>query len=386
MKNEIVIPKEFKRIKKMSSLVLINFFIIILLITGCGGLKNNGGSKTEIPTLTFTITPQPTNTPSLQAALVSETLAPPVYPSLLDAIPIDITQMSVQISTVKPVSEEYLYQDAQVTLKLDSWNGVVFLNLDDITDNNAQNSDFLIYINTGSMGTTFEIYPTNYARNYYSDNATMDYASCVNDFPKTSAQEAAQYEKYPPIDVMIDSGNAYCILTNEGRMAVVNMVIPSNFNYSDDQGNLNMLLVVTVYNRIVTELFVPAPTATTGPSPTPTNRYSERNISDPDQIKKLDDAIQAFIDAISIGDKAAIANMVNYPIYVRLTDTLEVIQINTPSDFVIYFDKIIPEIRVLEIAKTTIESNVHSYPGAILLEYKDGAIAFSDNGLIEDIY
>jgi hypothetical protein len=185
---------------------------------------------------------------------------------------------------------------------------------------------------------------------------------------------------------MIETGNAYCILTNEGRMAVVNLVIPSSLNYQDDQGNFSLPLQVTVYSRIVTELFVPAPTQTVGPSPTATNRYSERNISDPDQIKMLDESIQAFIDAIAIGDKEAIANMVIYPIYFRDPTTWELIKINNQTEFISIYDKIFPDDYVAEISIATIENNVHSYPGIIAFELKFGEIDFADDGKIKYLY
>lgn len=383
MKNDIVFPKANKYIRKIVPFILTSMFLLILLITGCDGFKQTNISITETPTLTFTISPQPTITISHPTSTVQILTSTPPFQLFLDPITIKVTQMPVQISMGKPVGYMYLYQKAHVTLKLDSFNGVVFLNLDNISDTNQQNSDFLIYVDTGSMGTTFEINPTNFARYFYSDKTTMDYTSCVESFPKTSADWLVHTNKYPVLVRMIETGKEYCILTNEGRMAIVNMV--SDSNSIDDQGNLNIKLVVTVYKRIVSELFIPAPTQTTGPSPTPTNRYSERGISDPNQIQMLNDSIQAFIDAIAIGDKSAIANMLVFPIYVRIPASREIIQINTQKDFITNFEKIFPNDFSYEFSNTTIENNVRSYPGRIVLECKAGVIGFTDGGKIKDL-
>ena len=376
MKNEIILQKTNKQLKEKCSFILVSVFLFILLLTSCAKQIENNVSSTEIPTSTDTILMQSIKTLSLPTATLTNVVSTQMYPSLLDAIPIDITQMPALISTVKPDGDEYLYQNAYVTLKLDSSNGVVFLNLDNINDNSPINSDFLVYIDTGSMGTTFEIYPTNYARNYYSDKKMMDYNTCLESFPKTSIEESAQYENNPPIPIMIDTGNAYCFLTNEGRMAVINMI--PNSQLQDNQGNIIVPMVVTVYSNTVNVLFIPSPTQTTGPS--------NRGITDITKINMLDESIQAFINAIANRDKSFIANMVLYPIYIKLTATGELIELKSQADFLSNFDRIFTEVYLSEISKATLENNVHSYPGIISLECKSIEIDFTDDGKIKYIY
>jgi hypothetical protein len=213
----------------------------------------------------------------------------------------------------------------------------------------------------------------------------MDYESCVSKFPKTFEEEmtlAHPEFPTPPAEILLSSGNAYCVLTNEGRMAVINMDVDTP--RSDDQGNINLHLNITVYKRIVSELFTPAPTETLGPSPTPTNRYSERGITT-EQVPNLNGSIQAFINAIGIGDKEAISKMLVYPINIQRADIDKLFIVNNQADFLENYDKMFPADYIPDFANATIENNVFSYPGAITLECVSGVIYFTDDGKIDSI-
>jgi len=302
---------------------------------------------------------------------------PPFEPIL-----INVTQAPLTISTTSPGGSDYLYKDAVVTFKLNNWNSTIFLDLDDLTNRQPQNGDFIVNINTGSMGTTFDFFPTNYARFYYSGKSEMDYASCIADFPKTRFEEYTSYENLPIISQMIDTGDPYCMITNEGHLAVMNMLIKSKF--TDDEGNLILPFKVTVYSKLEEDLFIPPPTQTPGPSPTPTNRYSNRGLSD-HEAKVLDNLIQAFINAISMDDKKSISKMIRYPLEIRLIYSGEIVYLKGQEDFIANYEKIFPNEYLVAFKNATIENNVYSHVGRITLETEGGVIGFSDEGEIISI-
>jgi hypothetical protein len=371
--------------------VIIGLLIIIIQTIYLNPIKGKIESTIELksqsiiitPTIITTPTPQVTSTVKVTStALGSETTDAPNYP-LSGPITIKMTQEPVIIAAEVPSDSDYMYENARVTFTISApWNGAVYLNLDDISNNGFENSDFIIYVDTGSVGTTFEIYPTNYARMYYSDKPSMKIQDCEENFPKTYAEEYKQYENFPPSDVMALSGNAYCFVTNEGRMAVINILPDSKI--SDAKGKMNFSMIVTVAHRIETDLFIPAPTKTVGPTPTPTNRYSARGITD-EQAKILDESIQSFITAFKNGDKDTISKMLIYPMTIRITGTWELVKINDQEDFILNYDKIFPEEFSSEFANATIENNVFSFAGTITLECNEGVIGFSDSGKINDI-
>ncbi|MPM44482.1 hypothetical protein SDC9_91160 [bioreactor metagenome] len=210
-----------------------------------------------------------------------------------------------------------------------------------MTDSNPKNGDFVIYIDSGSIGTTFELYPTNFARYHYSGKKVMDDVSCEEIFSKTLKEEFEQYSLNPIVEKFLITGKAYCILTNKGHMATVSMT--DDTHYPDSQGYVTIVLKVTVYSKKENELFIPAPSSTPGPSPTSTTRYSNRGISN-DQAKYLDEYIQKFIDAMSSTDKLALSGMIDYPFEIRLIcNHLEIVHLENASDFLENFDKIFPK-------------------------------------------
>lgn len=99
---------------------------------------------------------------------------------------IKVTQGPVIIVTKNIPDNTYLYKDVKVAFRFtDSMlNGRRYLNLDDLNDNGAQNSDIIVDVSQGSGGNFFHFYPANYAKYYLSGKDEMDYDSCIKEFPK----------------------------------------------------------------------------------------------------------------------------------------------------------------------------------------------------------
>ncbi|MEA5079639.1 MAG: hypothetical protein VB013_13790 [Anaerolineaceae bacterium] len=364
--------------RKIIQPVISNLFfagIFLLLLSGC-----HGGTKYSLSTATLNPEPTRTDTPTILAEITS---TPTPTPLVFDTIPILVTQGPISISTVSPDDPKYIYKDTIVKFPNIDWNSAVFVNLDELTDSDPKNGDFVIYIDSGSIGTTFELYPTNFARYHYSGKKVMDDVSCAEIFPKTLKEEFEQYSLNPRMEGFLITGKVYCILTNKGHMATVSMT--DDTQYPDSQGNVTIVLKITVYSKTEDELFIPAPSPTPGPSPTPTTRYSNRGIGN-DQAKYLDESIQKFIDAMSSTDKLALSDMIDYPFEIRLIyNHLEIVHLENSNDFLKNFDKIFPEKCIKQFAGTTLINNVSSYPGAIILELNGDEIRFTDEGKIQDI-
>jgi hypothetical protein len=359
-----------QRLKFCLSAVITIFFGSIVMF-GCSGNNNRFGLGSSEKTSINNISSTSSNTDfSTTATFLWSTPIPNKI--TLDYIPIKVTQGTVIASTINPESNEYLYKDAIVTFKNVNWNSTIFLNLDNIRDNGQQDSDFLIYIDTGAEGTTFEIYPTNYAKYFFSNSTNIDYESCVANISKTESSN-----EVPPAEVALGSGKPYCILTNEGRMAIIYMFVDST--HQNDQGYLDLTLNVTVYSKIFTELLTPTPTQRSGFVPTYTNRYAARGLTD-DQAKSLDNSIKTFIDAIACGDKNTISQMIDYPV-----DAI-FMNYDIPSrdkeEFLINYENIFnPEITS-EIALASVKNNVQVSPERIILKTINTEVHFSDDGKI----
>lgn len=293
----------------------------------------------------------------------------------LEYIPTQTTSGAVSISTIEPKNNNYLYKDAIVIFKNVSLNAKLLLNLDDMTDNNQQRSDFVIYVDTGAEGTTFEIYPTNNASYYFSNSTSMDYYSCIANFPET---DNGNNNNNPLPPVSLGSGKPYCILTNEGRMAIIYLVKDSIEPYS--QGNFDLKLDVTVYKKVETRLIKPTLTQQSGSLQTNNNRYAVMGLTD-NQAKIIDYSIQAFIDAIKIEDKNSINKLIDYPVDAIYSDNVD-LPIFNQEYFYKHYEIIFPQEYMIELANATLNDNVKVSSERITLETNNYEIEFSKDGKI----
>jgi hypothetical protein len=372
--------------------------ILIFLLSNCSALNRNSASNNEV--VSFPTPTQAGQTPSLVLPRVPQEnrsrtptpVTPTVIPSLTNTITstlsdvewyerymvIDTTQNPPVISTVSAPGKDYLYKNAVVTFsQLGNPPGELrYLNMDDLSDNSPSNSDLLIKVMTGTAGTFYDLYPVNFARYYFSGKSYMNYDSCISEFPADS-----NYANSDDQSLEIVTSKPYCVLTNEGRIGIIYAVKDSMMR--NDQGDINLSLVVIVYSKKAVQIFTPAPTITPGPSPTPTGWYSGANLTS-EQGKVLEDQITKFQKALSAKDMETLPDFFDFPFSITKNDG-DLIQIYSKEDFYSIFDELFPDSFITEISQASIGNNFMSSRSGIYINLNDARIWFGTNGKINFI-
>jgi len=218
-------------------------FLGLFILIGCD--RNNIETLSPIPTITLpvlTSTPVPTKT--LTQIPVTPTRT--INPNVGIVFTIHSTQVPPIVSTTDPGSSKYLYKKALVTVTLPYPLSEVeaYFNLDDLSDNDQQNSDIVISRSAGSGGIFHSLAPVNYAYFAWSFYPDLTYDDCIKYFPINSADSnfylnhGQEFQK---------KGGAFCFLTNENRIAVVRLVDGSQIIYTDDSEQLTF--EVTVFSK-----------------------------------------------------------------------------------------------------------------------------------------
>ena len=326
---------------------------------------------------TDSIPPQATQTPTLDVSIVTDT---PSYDDVLSFrkfTRIEVTQGPVIVSANNTPDATYLYKNALVALQFANsrLDGRRYLNLDNLNDNGVKNSDIILDVSMGSGGEFFHFYPANYAKYYFSGENVMNYDSCVSQFPTGTGNMINDFQSS-----RLGTSKPYCVLTNEGHMAVIYFVRDSDLPNS--QGVINFSLMVTVYQKKVLSIFTPAPTDTPGPSPTPTNKYSVNGLSD-EQANRLDQKIQIFINAVKTSNKDSILKMIAYPVIIRVR-LYNDYTINDEQKFLDIYDQVFTEQFVTEVSKATV-NDVQSGSISIYINHGQEIIYFTKDGKIREI-
>ncbi len=244
---------KFQNVKKVL-LILVFLFIFIIpgLLFGCSKSESTVISQTfavttMIPSMTTEIIPAITQTPTTVSPMSTIILTTPsktINPTYDLQFTVDVTQESLSIvPTIFPENSEYLYKDAIVAITLvDQFDAIDYLNLDDLADNSMTNSDIEIERTIGNLA-TYSIYPINNAYDYYSKRRLMDYDSCSKYFPLT---DVSLLDYFLQTDYLT-YGGPYCVLTNEGRIAIVRYVTKKKIDNFVEE----LTLEVTVYRKNV---------------------------------------------------------------------------------------------------------------------------------------
>lgn len=385
--NEKTFPKFRKQITVVVVILSI-FLVAFFYLSNCAVTKGtdnkiiytltpnqNAFTKTSISTSTRLPINIPIETPEITEVSVSPTSQAEGY--FLEFSKIDKTQVPVVVSTTES-GEEYLYKNALVTFKYPgvSPNGRSYLNLDNLNDNGSLNSDIILDVSTGTIGPFLNFYPTNFARDYFSGNEYENYESCITNFPAITSNAIDDDPSR-----QVETSKPYCVLTNEGRMAVVYYV--SNSVYPNSEGNVDLSLVVTVYSKKALNIFTPAPTATPGPSATPTNRYSVNDTS-ANQAEQLDKSIESFIQAVANGDKNSVSEMLAFPLKIEI-DFNKVTFIKEPEKFLEIYDQLFTDQVIKEISDETLDNNLRAGSDLIYLRSNHSKIYFTASGKISEI-
>lgn len=233
--------------RKLSLIQKLAALLCLVLLSACSpgwNTPDNRENKLEINAIT-----QTPNQGSI--ASPTATLPLPLPTQTVDLrkesdMPILSTQGPVVVVTSKPEETEYLYKDAIVTVQLEEH--VVdnaYLNLDDLSNNSIENSDiqFIRYIGTEM---TYEIYPANIAYYFVAYKSNVSFSFCKDYLLNIDMDQYFYSDKAHSFDF----SNSYCVLTTEGRVAIMNYVEDSK-KFVGEWPQEVLSVKITVFNEII---------------------------------------------------------------------------------------------------------------------------------------
>lgn len=246
--------------KSLLFVLICSLFFYVIATTSCSLHSTNEfvNSKTTVASAqdvginSTTPTPEDiqlteTNTISLSATptISKTTYFQYIDPTLNLLIPtIDVTQGPIETFLTGTPSGEYLYFNEIVKFRLADESYVIsYLNLDDLSNNDSKNSDILIKRTQGSGGSFYSIRPLNNAVYFFPDLDSVDKNLCLTFFPLSteSGLDAISY-LYQGENLL--SGKPFCVITNEGRMAIVKYKEDSIKNNDDYTQDLSVEIIV----------------------------------------------------------------------------------------------------------------------------------------------
>lgn len=353
-----------------------------LFLTSCIGTNpaDTLGQPTNSPTSPLETTKAPTTTKTSQPVKTKVSFTPTftLTPNPFSWLEIESTQATVLVSTENPSDPKYLYKYAIVTVNTPWHDGENYLNLDDLSNNGVDNSDVYIGHGSGSMGTSYDLFPINGSYYYYSDLHAMSYESCLAHYPFTKIDPTL----YDIQSSGINTGRDFCVITSEGRLSIIRL-FPESVDMGDSDFT-SLEFVVTTYKEPVPLVLTPYPTDTPGPSPTP-NKYSGLNLTANQEIG-LDRAAQKLINAVSSGEKNTVAEMIDYPLALEKSDSEYLSYIKTKEEFIDIYDQIFTDQLVREFSSTVVEQDMGIIAGySLALVLPDCAIFFYPDGRISEI-
>lgn len=366
-------------------IVKILFASIVLLglfLSSCIGTNpaDTPGQPTNSLSIPLETRQTPTTTKTSQPVKTNIVLTPTftVTPNPFSWLEIESTQATVLVSTESPADPKYLYKYAIVTVNTPWHDGENYLNLDDLSNNGVNNSDVYIGHGSGSMGTSFDLFPINGSYYYYTGLHSMSYDSCLAHYPFTKIDSTLYLNQ----SSRINTGRDFCVITSEGRLSIIRL-FPESVDMGDSDFT-TLEFVVTTYKEPVPLVLTPYPTDTPGPSPTP-SRYSGLNLTVSQQLG-LDRAAQKLINAVSSGDKNTVAEMIDYPVALGKSGAEYLIQIETKDEFIEMYDQVFTNQLVNDFSYAVVEQNMGLFGGySLALILPDCAVFFYPDGRISEI-
>jgi len=235
--------------------ILILLLTMILICSNCNYQTKKGIESINYNNSQTTVINSPTSDQSITATRELPILNPNSNISTstptLDPYDLGVTlpaaNGTIWAPTMMTEKNEFLYKDAIIKMRMYTTDTTYFysktsyLNLDDLSDNDMQNSD--IEVNISVEDEEMLLQPINNAYYYYPGKETMDLSSCKEYFP---LEEMDQFE-YGVQGTYFWKGYSYCVLTNEKRIAIVNYLLNSFKDYYQD-GSVSISLRITVYD------------------------------------------------------------------------------------------------------------------------------------------
>ncbi|MEA5078614.1 MAG: hypothetical protein VB013_08595 [Anaerolineaceae bacterium] len=360
---------------RIVKILFASIFMSGLILSGCLAPKDSQ------PIATFTYTPAHTNTPFVKYTpqptrdLPTKTPFSTVDPSTYSRP--TSTQAPIMISSAIPSGDEYIYQSTLFGV-MNTWNGGEdYFNLDDLTDNSAGAADVLYSFSVGSGGIFADLYAINGATYYFSDFHGMTYQSCMDHYPFTNMD--VNYYNFQSISA--GGGRDYCVITNEGRLAIFHVAYDSY--RACQEWDCNIQFVVTTFKKPIPQAFQPSPTITPGPSPTP-GYFDGFNLTDYQQ-KIIVKAAQEFLDAVKADDREKVSELLEYPFSYDIQMKLYPLEAENKEElFKVYGWVFSPGLRN-ELATATVENNLEIFYSSIAIVVDDCEIFIRPNGKIYHI-
>jgi hypothetical protein len=254
MKQSYSSKKTHTREKAVSFLICLALIMGIVFIVSCSTrqkgpipqtmtiLPSISNSLAEVTSRATQTSSKITSTPTYIVNTLTNTMNP-IYDM---GMTVEVTQAPIKITTAQAVGTEYLYENVTVTIGLvDQFDAIAYLNLDNLTDNGTNSSDIEIERTIGNEE-FYSMYPINNSYYYFSETNNVDYDSCLDHLPVTGIYEG-DYSLQG--EYLLKRGGSFCILTNEGRIAIVSYINGSKKNLADWSEELSFK--ITVFGKIV---------------------------------------------------------------------------------------------------------------------------------------
>jgi hypothetical protein len=286
----------------------------------------------------------------------------------------------VTISTNEPDDPKFITKNTIVTFVTPANDGMNYLNLDDLNNNEPENSDVIITHASGSGGTNFEIDTSNGATYYYSDLHGMTISTCLEHFPFTRMDSYI----YNLQNRFFDTGRDYCVLTNEGHLSIIRMYPESRYEVSADYELMYLEVIVTTYSEVLVQAFTPFPTITPGSTHIP-DRYAGMNLTQK-QKEGLDISAQTFLKAVQSDDRKTIINMLDFPVTIDRDTYKWPTYAKNETDFLSVYGEIFTKKILDEIFNASLAGNMGIHANnKISLLLPDCLIYFHPDGKIYQI-
>lgn len=242
--------KRFYKIKKVIALIIcLNIFILGIIFSepGCSAISERQ-TKVAYPSLTYTISKTTTTNVIKTSTPIVNLQSPTITLDNNDDLDVtlSVTIGPVWVATTTPKENDYLYNNAIVTVRIfpiDDLMGarISYINLDDLMNNNNIKSDVEILV--GGKIDFIGIKPANGATYFLLDENKGDYYSCLDHFPVEGLDRTA----YETQGLNFEKGKSYCFFTNEGRIALVKFNNDSK-KYNND-GSFDFSMIITVFSK-----------------------------------------------------------------------------------------------------------------------------------------
>lgn len=252
--------------KKVLSVFLLIIVLICLIIFSLSSCSKHGFTfeETRLPTTSLFNSPTPKQeiTPTDKLFLPIDTIEPSITPIITQALVattsyryIDTefydqyiydspTQQVVNTYIEKPSLEKYLYQNAIFTIWFNNGWGERWANidLDELSNNDTKTADIQVVRTCGS-DCFYHVASMNGAVYYYAEENDLDFDKCLSHFP-VNVMDTSDYSLQ---GVFIFREGNLCVITNEGRMAIVKF---RNFGI-DENYSESISFLVDVYTEIL---------------------------------------------------------------------------------------------------------------------------------------